>query len=89
MINGGDLGNTRIAVQTWKSLQNQSQIDIIQIGGDISYDNGMPNCYTCWDLFFTQYKALCEAHRKIIPLILSVGNHDVGLIESPNLLLPW
>lgn len=27
-------------------------IDVMNIGGDIAYDNGMVSCYLCWDAFF-------------------------------------
>lgn len=61
-------------------------MDFIQIGGDVVYDNGLSSCYSCWDLFFDQYEKVCEAHGKIVGLILGVGNHDLGIREDARLL---
>jgi len=30
--------------------------DIIMIGGDLAYDNGLNSCYALWDLLFDGFK---------------------------------
>ena len=88
MVNGGDLGNTHTASQTWEAFKSLRDLDVIQIGGDIAYDDGMAHCYNCWDIFFEHYMGLCGSLGRVVPLLLTVGNHDVGMVEHPQLLFP-
>ena len=37
-----------------------NNIDVINIGGDTVYDNGMVSCYLCWDMFLNEYTKLCH-----------------------------
>jgi hypothetical protein len=47
------------------------------IGGDVSYDNAMNDCYYSWDTFLSAFENIRAG--RIVPLVLAVGNHDVGL----------
>ena len=59
--------------------------DIIMLGGDIVYDNGFPTCYESWDSFYSAFDFYAfTPNNRIIPFILSVGNHDIGLNAISN-----
>ena len=60
-------------------LVSKMDPDVISIGGDISYDNNMIDCYWTHDLFLEQYEKATLSIGRLVPLILGVGNHDVGL----------
>lgn len=48
------------------------------IGGDIAYDNSFAYCYYSWDNFYAMVEKLGhqnEAGGRLVPLILSIGNH--------------
>lgn len=51
MVNGGDIGNTKMAYDIWKALESVNP-DIIMIGGDISYDNNLIDCVWTMDYIF-------------------------------------
>ena len=78
MVNGGDIGNTKMAYDIWKSLESVNP-DIILIGGDISYDNNLIDCAWTMDYVFRQYASLTNTLDRLVPLILAIGNHDIGL----------
>ncbi|CAD8101932.1 unnamed protein product [Paramecium primaurelia] len=86
IIDGGDSGYTETSIQIWKAMESLPQIDAINIGGDVAYDNGFIQCTTCWDKFLDLYENLCKQKGKLIPLIFSIGNHDVGRVTDPQLL---
>ena len=52
-------------------------IDLIIIGGDVAYDDGMNTCYYSWDTFFSMFDDLTRQKNRLIPIMTSVGNHDV------------
>ena len=52
--------------------------DVIVIGGDIVYDDGMRACYYSWANFYRIFEPLYENLGRLVPLVLTVGNHDVG-----------
>lgn len=85
-LQGGDLGNTKALDELWQQILNEKEVDALVLGGDLVYDNGMTTCSMCWDRFFAKYGALCKKFGKLIPLILAVGNHDVGRAQNPRLL---
>jgi hypothetical protein len=58
--------------------------DIIIIGGDNSYDDGMRTCYYSWDNFYDIFDDLNQKMDRLVPLIMSVGNHDVGFDALSN-----
>jgi hypothetical protein len=48
------------------------------IGGDIAYDDGMRSCYYSWDNFYAVFEELNRRLDRLVPMVLSLGNHDVG-----------
>jgi hypothetical protein len=54
-----------------------SNPDVIAIGGDMAYDNGIAACACLWDAFLAMmdYRA---PDGRLIPFTFAVGNHDVG-----------
>ena len=57
---------------------------IILIGGDVSYDNGHIHCYYSNDLFLNIFEERFAYMGRVVPFILSVGNHDVGYSDYAN-----
>lgn len=51
---------------------------VILIGGDIAYDDGMDTCFYSWDNFYNIFEDLNRNVSRIVPIVLTVGNHDVG-----------
>lgn len=61
---------------------------MIVVAGDISYANGMRSCYRRWDDWLTTWhRHLRTVEGYLVPLVTSIGNHDVGmcLIHGFNL----
>jgi 3',5'-cyclic AMP phosphodiesterase CpdA len=73
---GGDVGIQSNTVLLNKQLS--ADVDIIVLGGDIAYDDGMLSCYYSWDRLFSLFEDRFRALNRIIPIIFAVGNHDVG-----------
>lgn len=61
--------------------------DIILIGGDIAYDDGMRSCYYSWDNFYDIFHHLNTKIGRLVPLVLTIGNHDVGFDALTNISL--
>lgn len=53
--------------------------DIIIIGGDITYDDANINCYYSWDGVLNLFTNSFQNIGRTIPIIIGVGNHDVGM----------
>lgn len=78
------------------SLEN---LDLLVIGGDITYDNGYTYCYYPWDNFYSlvdRVNRINQTNSRLVPIILSLGNHDAGrhgLSTAPKLVPteagPW
>jgi hypothetical protein len=52
----------------------------VVIGGDVAYDNAMPNCYESWDRFLEMVEEnLVRENGDLVPIALGIGNHDIGL----------
>jgi len=77
LATGGDAGtsakakNMTIAVGKYKP-------DAIMVGGDLAYDNGLRACYYSWDLFLWMFESLNDKMGRVVPLMFSIGNHDLG-----------
>ena len=86
IIMGGDVGNTKISYKMNKDVVSPLQPDLIMIGGDISYDNSIPECYMAWDYLLKSLPILIKDEKsefsRIIPIIFGVGNHDFGVIAG-------
>ena len=75
---GGDVGNTKEADSITSNLATFKP-QVIVIGGDISYDNALCGCILTWDFLMNSLEEVNEQLNLIVPWILTVGNHDVGL----------
>lgn len=82
---GGDVGNTPMAVQMTSTVKGYSP-DIILIGGDLAYDNGLPTCYYSYDMFLNMLASINPSSGRLIPYMFSIGNHDVGFnaMQAPS-----
>jgi len=50
----------------------------------VAYDNNIPACYWTWDIMMKRFEDLNAQVGYLIPLVLAVGNHDVGLEGLPR-----
>lgn len=78
MVVGGDSSGTDKSLTFINHIADYKP-DVIIVGGDIVYDNGNVNCYYCWDFYLDQFSELNKRVGRLVPLILAVGNHDVGM----------
>ena len=46
---------------------------------DIAYDNNIPACSYTWDYFLNMYGEITATLGYMMPIVTTVGNHDVGL----------
>jgi hypothetical protein len=83
MINIGDSGYTKAAVNLSKIAATLNP-DIFFVGGDIAYDDNMPACSYVWDSFLGMYGQLTATLGYMMPILVTVGNHDAGLNELPG-----
>jgi hypothetical protein len=84
MINAGDSGYTEAAVNLSKIVATLKP-DVFFMGGDIAYDDNMPACAYTWDHFLGMYGRMTATLGYLMPIVASVGNHDVGLNELPGI----
>ena len=83
MINAGDSGYTKSSIELSKIVATLNP-DVFFIGGDIAYDDNMPACAYTWDYFLGMYGRITATLGYLMPIVLTVGNHDVGLNELPG-----
>jgi len=84
MLNAGDSGYTPAAVNLTK-IAATLKPDVFFMGGDIAYDDNMPACAYTWDYFLGMYGRLTATLGYLMPIVATVGNHDVGLNELPGI----
>lgn len=84
MINIGDSGYTKPAVNLSKIVATLNP-DIFFVGGDIAYDDNMAACSYTWDSFLGMYGQITATLGYMMPLLVTVGNHDAGLNELPGI----
>ena len=77
MLVGGDSSGSEIST-TFIQESAKYKPSVVLVGGDIVYDNGDFNCYYCWDYYLDQFDQLNQQVGRLIPLVLAVGNHDIG-----------
>lgn len=78
VVQGGDAGTNKIS-QKMITLVSQIDPDVVLLGGDLAYDNNIKHCYYCWDSFFRMFEELNKRVGRLVPLVMSIGNHDAGL----------
>ncbi len=54
------------------------------MGGDIAYDDNMPACSYTWDSFLGMYGKITATLGYMMPILVTIGNHDAGLNELPG-----
>lgn len=77
MAVGGDVSMTQEGKKITSNLYDFNP-DIIIIGGDNAYDDGMRTCWYSWDNFYSLFDDLNNKLGRLVPIVMSVGNHDVG-----------
>jgi len=80
LVQGGDMGNTKATRDVTKATIAMNP-DVLVLGGDLAYDNGMCECYFTWDYFLKDLEQVNEALGRLVPVIYSLGNHDAGIDE--------
>ena len=80
IITGGDAGFLEMSFETGTQAAEYKP-DLVVMGGDLAYDNGMHTCYDAWDKFLSIFEQMNSVKGMLIPIIFTIGNHDVG-IES-------
>jgi len=74
---GGDVGANEHS-KTLTNVLGDHNVDVIMVGGDIAYDNGLRSCYYCIDLFLRLFDPVNERLGRLVPFVISLGNHDLG-----------
>ena len=82
MVNAGDAGTTNSANQ-FNTLISTLKPDIFFMGGDIAYDDNFNTCYYTWDFYLSGLEKMFQKLGYLVPMVLTVGNHDVGLNSMP------
>lgn len=77
MAIGGDVGSSDIGASVTSSLSANGP-DVLIVGGDAAYDDGIQACYYSWDMYFWGFEKYNAKMNRTIPFIVSVGNHDMG-----------
>ena len=80
---GGDAG-TSSNTREMTAVLGAFPLDAIVVGGDVAYDNGMRSCYYSFDLFLRMFESVNQKIGRVVPMIFSVGNHDVGFNAFQN-----
>ena len=75
----GDMGVTKDTIAMAQEVPEYAP-DVMLIGGDIAYSNGLPTCYQRWDAWFTEVASqfVYPTSQQLIPMLLSIGNHEAG-----------
>ena len=83
ILAAGDVGNKEASIEMGINTVKNLNVDLMIFGGDLAYDNNIPTCYNAWDYFLRTIQQNVEdpvtKTTRIIPMILGVGNHDVGV----------
>lgn len=74
---GGDVGLDRDASTLTSHLVGYDP-HVLIIGGDNAYDDGMRTCFYSWDNLYDIFDELNGKLNRMVPIIFTVGNHDVG-----------
>ena len=83
---GGDVGSNDIAEGVTASLSSRDP-DVLIVGGDAAYDDGLQACWYSWDLYLEGFEKYNALRNRTVPFIVSVGNHDVGFNAMSNATL--
>jgi len=76
-IVGGDIDLNNEAQKLGK-LVSDYQPHFVVIGGDIAYEDGIGSCYQRWDEKLLFFQNTLSKNNRLLPLVLSIGNHEAG-----------
>lgn len=74
---GGDVGLDKDASTLTSHLVGYDP-HVLLIGGDNAYDDGMRTCFYSWDNLYDILDELNGKLNRMVPVVFTVGNHDVG-----------
>jgi len=78
IVYGGDIGYSK-AAQDLSTIAVEKDPRVLIIGGDLAYDDGHASCYHTLDKTMSMLQNLInEKLGRLVPLIVAVGNHDIG-----------
>ena len=80
---GGDIGISNGGTEITNQLINFNP-DVMIIGGDIAYDDAVRSCYYSWDSFYSLFEPVYTKLNRLIPMVLTLGNHDIGFDSLSN-----
>ena len=84
---GGDLGMNEQA-ELMTSYLKEFDPDIIILGGDTVYDDALRSCYYSWDVFYWMFEPVYTHLKRLVPIVMSIGNHDVGFDALSKINVP-
>lgn len=80
-VTGGDSGSSVFAQKIISEMVAKKP-DLLVVGGDIAYDNGMISCACVWDTFLEMIEKNRIDGKYLVPLSFAAGNHDLGVNDS-------
>ena len=93
IINGGDLGINEASVEMNSVGLKNITADLIMIGGDSTYDNNYAEWYRADDIMLQKIphfkKDQSSDHIKLIPIVISSGNHEYGVNSDHQIQLTF
>ena len=91
IVAGGDVGNSVLSHQMINNTINKMEPDLIMVGGDIAYDQNSPSCFRAWDYLLRSFpisrKIIETGTIRIVPVLFSTGNHDIGATSFSPVVL--
>jgi hypothetical protein len=79
---GGDLGMDPGSGIVLQQSSFTSPLFLL-LGGDITYENGIPACYGRWDKWLNIWeKIMVTPSGSTIPIIAAIGNHEAGGVNK-------
>lgn len=78
---GGDAGVSDIGTKVLDKIMTTSP-DVLVVAGDSAYDNGFFTCACARDAWLSLIESRRVDGKYLVPLLLSIGNHDIGFYED-------
>lgn len=75
----GNLGTSKITQEFWNENDNLGDVDLLAFNGNIVLDSGEYNCMCLWDNFFQNLRLYWARRKRIIPMMIGIGELDTGL----------
>jgi acid phosphatase type 7 len=75
---GGDTRHEQKLMERTNAVAMRYKPDVIVWGGDLAYGDGrQENLYRWEEWFDANYKTLIDEDRRVVPIIIAIGNHEV------------